>query len=116
MIPYYCTGHDFYVLAVGTGTYASAAPTLQTTNPTRRDVIMLPAEGYLVIAFPADNPGTWLCHCHIGWHQDEGLDLQFIERRSEIDALVNATTLDDTCAAWNDYLAISSLVQDNSGV
>lgn len=24
---------------------------------------MLPASGYVVIAFVADNPGAWLCHC-----------------------------------------------------
>lgn len=52
-----CAGHDFFVLAAGTGTYASAAPTLQTTNPPRRDVTMLEASGYLVVAFKADNPG-----------------------------------------------------------
>ncbi len=26
---------------------------------------MLPAGGWLVIAFPTDNPGAWLLHCHI---------------------------------------------------
>lgn len=59
-------GHDFYVLAQGLGTYASAAPTLQLTNPPRRDVIMLPGAGYVVMAWVTDNPGVWLCHCHIG--------------------------------------------------
>ena len=24
---------------------------------------MLPASGYVVIAFLTDNPGAWLCHC-----------------------------------------------------
>lgn len=61
--PIHLHGHDFYQLAQGTGTYASASPTLQTTNPPRRDVTMLPASGYVVIAFVADNPGAWLCHC-----------------------------------------------------
>lgn len=64
--PIHLHGHDFYVLAAGTGTYAEAAPTLQTTNPPRRDVTMLPASGYVVMAWQADNPGVWLCHCHIG--------------------------------------------------
>lgn len=26
---------------------------------------MLPAGGYLVMAFITDNPGAWLMHCHI---------------------------------------------------
>lgn len=51
---------DFWILASGDGTYASAAPTLNTNNPPRRDVAMLPGSGYLVIALKADNPGAWL--------------------------------------------------------
>lgn len=30
---------------------------LDCENPTRRDVVLLPASGYVVIAFKADNPG-----------------------------------------------------------
>lgn len=57
--PIHLHGHDFYQLAQGTGTYESANPTLQLTNPPRRDVTMLPGSGYVVIAFKADNPGAW---------------------------------------------------------
>lgn len=57
--PIHLHGHDFWVLAQGTGTYASAAPTLQLTNAPRRDVVTLPGSGYVVIAFITDNPGTW---------------------------------------------------------
>lgn len=32
---------------------------------------MLPAGGYVVIAFQADNPGYWFMHCHIEVHQLE---------------------------------------------
>lgn len=28
---------------------------------------MLPAAGYLVIAWQADNPGVWLAHCQYVW-------------------------------------------------
>lgn len=63
---------------------------------------MLPASGYLFIAFQTDNPGVWvrssrfICvdpcsrsalqvmHCHIAWHVSEGLSLQLVERQSEI--------------------------------
>lgn len=70
--PIHLHGHDFFQLASGYGTYASAAPTLNTSNPPRRDTAMLPGAGYLVLAFQADNPGAWLCHCHIAWHTSEG--------------------------------------------
>jgi hypothetical protein len=97
---------------------------------------MLPAGGYLVIAFQADNPGVWLLHCHvslscilsksrysstnqglkIGWHTSEGFALQLIERQSEIAATVNAQVLNQTCAKWNAFKDKMHIVQDDSGV
>lgn len=63
--PIHLHGHDFFILAQDTGTYSSSV-TLNTSNPPRRDTAMLPANGYLVMAWETDNPGVWLCHCHIG--------------------------------------------------
>lgn len=56
--------HDFYVLGAGTGVYNDPTA-LNYKNPPRRDVATLPARGYLVIAFIADNPGAWLMYCRI---------------------------------------------------
>jgi FtsP/CotA-like multicopper oxidase with cupredoxin domain len=64
--PIHLHGHDFFVLAQGSGSYSSDT-TLNLENPPRRDTAMLPASGYLVMAFETDNPGAWLMHCHIGW-------------------------------------------------
>jgi FtsP/CotA-like multicopper oxidase with cupredoxin domain len=47
-----------------TGSDADKAK-LNFDNPPRRDVAMLPANGWMVIAFQADNPGAWLLHCHV---------------------------------------------------
>jgi FtsP/CotA-like multicopper oxidase with cupredoxin domain len=63
--PIHLHGHDFFVLAQGSGTYDSHVA-LTLNNPPRRDTAMLPASGYLVMAFETDNPGAWLMHCHIG--------------------------------------------------
>jgi FtsP/CotA-like multicopper oxidase with cupredoxin domain len=63
--PIHLHGHDFYVIAQGTGEYTDDV-TLKLDNPPRRDTAMLPASGYLVLAFETDNPGAWLMHCHIG--------------------------------------------------
>ena len=60
--PIHLHGHDFWVLASGSGTYSSASPTLNTSNPPRRDTAMLPGAGYLVIAFKADNPEIGRAH------------------------------------------------------
>jgi len=57
---------------------------LNFTNPPRRDVHHMPADGWLVIAYPTDNPGAWLMHCHIAFHVAMGLSVQFVERQSEI--------------------------------
>ena len=47
--------------------------------PARRDVFVLPPQGYFVIRFVADNPGVWLFHCHIDWHLAQGLAMVLIE-------------------------------------
>ncbi|KAI5851628.1 Cupredoxin [Morchella snyderi] len=114
--PIHLHGHDFFILAQGTGTYADTTPTLNTANPPRRDVAMLPGGGYLVLAFQTDNPGAWLMHCHIGWHTSEGFALQFVERYDEINTLIDYDSLNDTCTAWSSYQTAAGLVEDDSGV
>lgn len=114
--PIHLHGHDFWVLAQGTGTYASAAPVLQLTDSPRRDVVTMPASGYVVIAFITDNPGAWLMHCHIGWHTSEGFALQMVERMDEIAAITDSTTLNDHCDKWSAYAEANDIVVDDSGV
>ncbi|AEO64417.1 multicopper oxidase-like protein [Thermothielavioides terrestris NRRL 8126] len=114
--PIHLHGHDFFVLAQGTGTFDSSSVALNLDNPVRRDVAMLAAQGYLVIAFQTDNPGAWLMHCHIGWHTDEGLAIQFVERQSEARELIDFQTLSETCAAWETWQASSGLKQEDDGI
>lgn len=68
--PIHLHGHDFYLLGQtngsNTGTFTAAdIPRLNFVNPPRRDVAMLPASAWIVIAFDTDNPGAWLMHCHV---------------------------------------------------
>jgi hypothetical protein len=80
-------GHDFAILKqVSKGTYTPGTP-LNTCNPARRDVVLLPQNGYVVIAFKADNPGNWLMHCHIALHASFGLAAQILERQGDADAI-----------------------------
>lgn len=113
--PIHLHGHDFYLLAQATGSY-SASTVLNTDNPPRRDTAMLPASGFLVLAFLTDNPGVWLMHCHIGWHTAEGFAVQFVERAAEIPALVDSASLEDTCSAWATYATAEGFVQEDSGI
>ncbi|PSR84150.1 laccase 3 [Coniella lustricola] len=114
--PIHLHGHDFWVLASGWGSYATVNPALSFTNAPRRDVAMVPGDGYLVIAFLTDNPGTWLLHCHIAWHTSEGFAMQIIERESEILPMIDEDQMNSTCANWDAYANIDDVVQWDSGV
>lgn len=95
--PIHLHGHDFYLLASGSGAFNSSIA-LKLTNPPRRDVAMLPLAGYLVIGFPTDNPGAWLMHCHIGWHTEEGLALQLVEMADQIPATLTGDEPAELCS------------------
>ena len=66
--PIHLHGHDFVILGQNSTTYSvtETPKTFNYINPPRRDVALLPQNGYLAIAFKPDNPGVWLVHCHIG--------------------------------------------------
>jgi len=113
--PIHLHGHDFFVIGRGTGSYDSSV-TLNLNNPPRRDTALLPASGYLALAFESDNPGAWLMHCHIGWHTNEGFALQIVERQSEIMAITDTDSLQSTCADWSTYATAQGIVADDSGV
>ncbi|KAL3432359.1 laccase [Aspergillus tetrazonus] len=121
--PIHLHGHDFVIVAQGTGTYNSNSDnlidTLGAANLPRRDTAMLKENGYLVIGFYADNPGAWLMHCHIGWHTEEGFAMQFIERYSEIQDLLKtkySEGLEENCQSWEQYQEEYMVVEDDSGV
>ena len=54
---------------------ANAPPAgIQAFNKTvRKDTVIVPSGGYVVVEFIADNPGYWFLHCHIESHQLEGM-------------------------------------------
>ena len=84
--PFHLHGHDFFVLASyrsehGWGSYSpyvhggasSLKPVLNLENPVRKDTVSVPRRGYVVIRFWADNPGIWMLHCHVLFHQASGM-------------------------------------------
>ena len=57
--PMHLHGHDFWVLGSGYGEFdSSQADSLTLVDSPRRDVAMMPASGYLVIAIKTNNPGV----------------------------------------------------------
>lgn len=101
-------GHDFAILQQAENrTLDYGNLELKFDNPPRRDVVLLPADGFVVIAFKTDNPGSWLLHCHIARHAAEGLAMQILERQRDADALWPWKTSGaiaaarQTCAEWH---------------
>jgi len=57
--PMHLHGHDFWLLQAGYGNFdSSMVDSLTLINAPRRDVVMLPASGYIVGAFKTNNPGV----------------------------------------------------------
>lgn len=85
--PFHLHGHVFWVLASSPDQYFdySTYDSLNTTLPDamRRDTVIIDAYGWVLIRFVADNPGLWAFHCHISWHMEAGLLMQF-QTRSDI--------------------------------
>ena len=46
---------------------------LNRRNPVRRDTVFVPRHGYAVIRITPNNPGIWMLHCHLLWHQSSGM-------------------------------------------
>jgi len=83
--PFHLHGYKFFVLAAGHGyPPENLYGTLDLTNPLRRDTASVGAFGWTLIRFVADNAGVWAFHCHIGWHNEAGLLMQFVTRVDEV--------------------------------
>jgi FtsP/CotA-like multicopper oxidase with cupredoxin domain len=77
--PMHLHGYKFFILAQGHGAFNySTYPDIDVSNPLRRDTASLESYGWLLIRFVADNPGAWAFHCHISWHSEAGLLMQFV--------------------------------------
>lgn len=92
-------------------------------------MVLLPSNGFIVIAFPADNPGAWLLHCHIAFHASSGLALQILERQEAADRIFTPERLggvEQGCRTWRDWFDEESnfwypaggveAFQDDSGI
>ena len=56
-------------------------------------------------------------HCHVAWHASQGLALQFVERGSEVTAMIqDKMQIDDTCAAYNADTPNQYYGQTDSGI
>lgn len=100
-------GHDFALLQQSDEPYVDQnSLKLTYNNPPRRDVVLLPRNGFIVIAFRADNPGAWAVHCHIAWHASAGLAFQILEDKDMFKTLMESQKddvkqLNQSCKDWD---------------
>jgi hypothetical protein len=103
-------GHDFALLQQAEAQKVDYGNLqLKFDNPPRRDVVLLPRNGFVVIAFKTDNPDAWLLHCHIAKHAAEGLAMQILERQKDADKIWPWGTskaiaaAKETCKQWDQW-------------
>lgn len=79
--PLHLHGYKYFVLAQGHGYFdPHLYETMNLSNPLRRDTASAEAFGWILIRLVTDNPGIWAFHCHISWHTEAGLLMQFLTR------------------------------------
>jgi len=82
--PFHLHGYNFYILGTHSATFnwGSWNPHEKEEPPggplnlnysIKRDTVYVPRRGYAVLRLTADNPGFWMFHCHVLWHQNSGM-------------------------------------------
>ncbi len=86
--PMHLHGYKYFVLAQGKGYLdPHLYETMNLSNPLRRDTASAGAFGWILIRLVTDNPGLWAFHCHISWHTEAGLLMQFLTRPQDLGGL-----------------------------
>lgn len=99
--PFHLHGHKFWIMATSSEQYFdwSSYGLINNTNPIRRDTLTIDAEGWALIRFISDNPGLWALHCHISWHMEAGLLMQFQARDDLMKDWNLPESVTDLCAS-----------------
>lgn len=109
-------GFNMYILHQGAGDWDNTT-IIRSSNPQRRDVFMIPANGHAVMQFNASsNPGMWPFHCHIAWHSSAGLFTQFLTAPDAVAALSIPSVVADTCRQWGNWTNTNIPDQIDSGL
>ncbi|XP_019450497.1 PREDICTED: laccase-2-like [Lupinus angustifolius] len=78
--PLHLHGYDFFVVGQGFGNYDKNKDPAKfnVVDPVQRNTAGVPAGGWIVIRFRADNPGVWFMHCHLDIHTSWGLRMAWL--------------------------------------
>ena len=108
--PFHLHGHVFWIMATSQDQYFpwntdlysqlnSTSSNDYTANPMRRDTLTIDAYGWALIRFRSDNPGLWAFHCHIAWHLEAGLLMQFMALPDVINSWTLPSDVQALCQA-----------------
>lgn len=114
---------DIIVPHYGPGKWKDeTGPRIDNVNTTtvRKDVIIVPAGGYVVVDIKVQNPGWWFLHCHIDHHLLEGMGIvvaemsDCIQRKHASEALKKLYNQpDEFCFSVDDF---NQQVKDTEGI
>ncbi|KAH6648383.1 multicopper oxidase-domain-containing protein [Truncatella angustata] len=126
--PFHLHGHQFWVLGAGHGYFPGydklglkadgqglLDPSNRTVveNPLKRDVATAEGFGWVLLRFVADNPGVWLFHCHMIWHSEAGMAMQFVSRLDELKSWTLPADVRDLCEAPEEELRLGAPPKDD---
>ncbi|KAL4399480.1 oxidoreductase [Malassezia pachydermatis] len=90
--PFHLHGHKFWVLHTGEMERVRFRYTkeledsLDLSRAMKRDTVVVPMMGHVIIRWVADNPGVWAFHCHMLVHLASGMAMAFVEQPSVLQA------------------------------
>ena len=85
--PFHLHGHKFWVLDSdeidltygGYGDWDGNDSKFDRTRAMKRDTVVVPMRGHMILRWRADNPGVWAFHCHMLVHLASGMAMSFAE-------------------------------------
>lgn len=113
-------GHIFQILSNAPGLTWDGT-IANPSNPLRRDTAIVDSFSTIVLQIDANNPGVWPLHCHVAWHVSAGMAVQFIERRHDIEMMIDrkGNEIEDmaqsSCRAWDRWVEKNGDGQIDSG-
>jgi FtsP/CotA-like multicopper oxidase with cupredoxin domain len=125
--PFHLHGHQFWVLGAGHGYFPGYEklglkphgrglldPSNRTAveNPLKRDVATAEGFGWVLLRFVADNAGAWLFHCHMIWHSEAGMAMQFISRLDDLKSWSLPAEARELCESPEDELRLGAPPKD----
>lgn len=86
-----------------------------TRTTVRKDTVIIPTGGYVVVDFIQDNPGYWYLHCHMSWHLNKGMSIVVAQNihNVKIPSVMLYSKGKDVCLPLETFLHKSNAVRPN---